>query len=87
MPLVVPGINSKDTSALNANTVNPVIPSEETIKTGVFDKEGRDKDDDDKPEAEQFQATPGPVVPEDTSALGEKVSREELHARAQELNK
>jgi len=82
MPLVVPGINSKDTSALDANTVNPVIPSEETVKAGVFDKEKKDK-----PEAEHFQATPGPVIPQDTSVLGEKAGREELHARAQELNK
>ncbi|PWW78474.1 hypothetical protein C7212DRAFT_351235 [Tuber magnatum] len=86
MPLVVPGINSKDTSALDANTVNPVIPSEETIKAGVFDQERKDKEGD-KPEAEHFQATPGPVIPQDTSALEEKASRGELHARAQELNK
>jgi len=86
MPLVVPGVNSKDTSALDANTVNPVIPSEETIKTGVFDKEKKDKEGD-KPEAEHFQSMPGPVIPQDTSVLGEKANREELHARAQELNK
>ncbi|CAZ86659.1 unnamed protein product [Tuber melanosporum] len=87
MPLVVPGINSKDTSALDANTVNPVIPSEETIKAGVFDTKRKDEEGERKPEAEHFQATPGPVIPQDTSALGEKAGREELHARAQELNK
>ncbi|RPB01757.1 hypothetical protein L873DRAFT_1803005 [Choiromyces venosus 120613-1] len=97
MPLVVPGINSKDTSALSAdadNTItNPVIPSEETIKAGVFDKkEGEYKQEGGagekrKPEAEYFTAMPGPVIPEDKAALGEKVPREELHARAEELNK
>jgi len=88
MPLVVPGVNSKDTSALDANIANPVIPSEETIKTGVFDTEKKDKDKEgDKPEAEHFQSMPGPVIPQDASVLGEKASREELHARSQELNK
>jgi len=85
MPLVVPGVNSKDTSSLDANIANPVIPSEETIKTGVFDTEK--KDEGDKPEAQHFQSMPGPVIPQDASALGEKANREELHARAQELNK
>jgi len=87
MPLVVPGVNSKDTSALDANTVNPVIPSEETIKAGVFDDKGKKGEEGDKPEAEHFQSMPGPVIPQDASVLGEKANREELHARAQELNK
>lgn len=84
MPLVVPGINSKDSSS-DKTTTNPVIPSEEQIKAGVFDKDAKGYDAKALPE--HFTAAPGPVIPEDTSVLGKKASREELHARAQELNK
>jgi hypothetical protein len=79
MPLVVPGINSKDSSSDNT-TSNVVIPTQEQVDAGVFDK---------NPKAlpEHFTAAPGPVIPDDTSVLGKKASREELLARAKELNK
>lgn len=85
MPLIVPGINSKDSSSSNKMTTSPVIPSEEQIKAGVFDK----KKDNDPSNAlpEHYTAAPGPVIPSDTSVLGEKADRQELHARAKELNK
>lgn len=81
MPLVVPGINSKDTSDKTAT--NPVIPNEEQVKSGVYDK----KDSTAKALPEHFSAQPGPVIPEDPSVLGKKENREELLARAKELNK
>ena len=40
-----------------------------------------------KAQAQDFQATPGPVIPQDTSALEQPASKEELRARAEELNK
>ena len=39
-----------------------------------------------KAQAQDFQATPGPVIPQDTSALEKPASKEELRARAEELN-
>ncbi|KAI5851331.1 hypothetical protein DFP73DRAFT_150691 [Morchella snyderi] len=84
MPLIVPGINSKDgDSASNNMSTNPVIPNEEQIKAGVFDKKGGSA----KACAEHHNATPGPVIPDDTSVFEDKPSREEQHAKAKELNK
>lgn len=85
MPLVVPGLNSKDSSSSNKMTTNPVIPSEEQIKAGVFDKQRNNDPSNALPE--HHTAAPGPVIPEDTSVLGKKADREELRARAEELNK
>lgn len=66
-------------------TTNPIIPSEEQVKTGVFDKQGGNDPSNALPE--HHTAAPGPVIPDDTSVLGEKANREVLHARAKELNK
>lgn len=85
MPLVVPGINSKEGDASSNNTTNPVIPNEEQIKAGVFDK--KPKDNSAKAMAEHHTAAPGPVIPEDKSVFENKPSREEQHIRAAELNK
>lgn len=85
MPLVVPGINSKDSSSSNKMTTNPVIPTEQQIKTGIFDRQGDNDASDALPE--HHTAAPGPVIPDDTSVFEKKASREELHARAKELNK
>lgn len=85
MPLIVPGINSKDSSSSNRMTTNPVIPSEEQIKAGVYDRERNNDPSNALPE--HHTAAPGPVIPSDTSVLGKKADREELHARAKELNK
>ncbi|KAI5817421.1 hypothetical protein BZA77DRAFT_309504 [Pyronema omphalodes] len=47
---------------------------------------------DNKPSAaaqafhEASQANPGPAMPKDVSALGEKASREEMEKRVKELN-
>lgn len=42
---------------------------------------------DAKASAEHHSANPGPVIPKDTSVLENPASREELKARAAELNK
>lgn len=81
------------------NTNFPVLPTEEQIKAGVFDKK-RDESSG-TPDAqeyrtqpittealpEHFQAAPGPVIPQDTSILENKLSREEILAKTAELNK
>ena len=81
------------------NTTFPVLPTEEQIKAGVFDKK-RDGNSG-TPDAqeykiqpittearpEHFQAAPGPVIPQDTSVFENKPSREEILARTAELNK
>ena len=40
-----------------------------------------------KAQAADFQATPGPAIPQKMSDLGEPLSKEELQAKAAELNK
>ncbi|KAF8428252.1 hypothetical protein EV426DRAFT_334662 [Tirmania nivea] len=81
------------------NTNFPVLPTEEQIKAGIFDKK-RDESSG-TPDAqgykiqpiatearlEHFQAAPGPVVPQDTSVFEDKPSREEILAKTAELNK
>lgn len=85
MPLVVPGINSKDTSSsTDHTTTNPVIPSQEQVKSGAFDK--KTKGGTAKALPEHHSANPGPVIPQDTSVFEDKPTREELHAKAKELN-
>jgi hypothetical protein len=90
MPLVVPFVSkdpsskdASDSSTSTTSTTNPVIPSEETLKSGVFDKGDKNA----QAKVEHFQAMPGPVVPSDTSVFTNKPSREEQQARANELNK
>ena len=71
-----------------SSTNFPVLPSKESIEAGVFDKKGTDSDSA-KTQArpEHFQAAPGPAIPNDTSVFTKKASKEELQARAAELNK
>ena len=77
----------------NQNTSNIVLPSKEQIDAGVMDRHEKDKTAADgskqKPQArfEHFQAAPGPVIPQDASVLGERMSKEEMKARTEELNK
>ncbi|KAL7271529.1 hypothetical protein RUND412_005699 [Rhizina undulata] len=82
MPLVVPGLMSSNKST-EANTAAPVIPSEEMIASGVFDKPGKKM----LPKPEHFEANPGPVIPEDPHSLEHPLSREEQHVKAEELNR
>ncbi|TGZ82339.1 hypothetical protein EX30DRAFT_339630 [Ascodesmis nigricans] len=49
-------------------------------------KKAEHAEDDKKPKAQHFQAHPGPAIPEDKSAFEKTPSKEEQHARAQELN-
>jgi len=80
MPLVVPGINSQDSKN---TTTAPVIPDEQTVKSGVFDKPPQEK----LAKAQDFTAMPGPVVPEDMKVFENKPSKEEMLEKAKELNK
>ena len=48
---------------------------------------GHHGDDKVKAQAKDFNATPGPVIPQSADDLGEPASKDELKARAAELNK
>ena len=69
------------------NTNFPVLPSKDTIQTGVFDKKPTSDSGNNSARAEHYQATPGPVIPQDMSVFEQKLSKEELLARTEELNK
>ncbi|KAF8449946.1 hypothetical protein BGX38DRAFT_1185527 [Terfezia claveryi] len=74
----------------------PVLPTEEQIKAGVFDRKNSCTPDAQEykiqpitteARPEHFQAAPGPVIPQDTSVFENKPSREEILAKTAELNK
>jgi hypothetical protein len=67
---------------MSSNQTNPVIPSDETVKSGVFDKPEKSAEK----KANIFNATPGPAIPKDTSVFEKPASHEELKARTAELN-
>ena len=72
------------------NTNFPVLPSKDTIQTGVFDKKPTSDSGNSScatARAEHFQAAPGPVIPEDLSVFEQKPSAEEILARTAGLNK
>lgn len=80
------------------NTNFPVLPTEEQIKAGVFDKKGDENSGTPDTQGyktqpitgarvEHFQAAPGPVIPQDTSIFENKPSKEEILAKTAELNK
>ncbi|KZF20813.1 hypothetical protein L228DRAFT_270092 [Xylona heveae TC161] len=72
----------------------PVLPSEEVAESGIFDKVAKEPSkntestasDKVKAEVKDFQANPGPVIPE-AKDLPPVASKEELKARSEELNK
>ncbi|KAI5809880.1 hypothetical protein DFH27DRAFT_165474 [Peziza echinospora] len=83
----------------NTTVSNIVLPSKEQIEAGVMhhvhhtdDKDSSKQQQQQKPQQQQarfehFQAAPGPVIPQDASVLGQRMSKEEMKARTEELNK
>lgn len=81
----------------------PVLPQEEEAQGGITemiaknpssntdstasDHPAHKEDESVKAQAKHFQATPGPAIPQNMGDVGEPASKEELRARAEELNK
>lgn len=80
------------------NTNFPSLPSKDQIKEGILGKkedEGHDSPSkeyrilptDTEARPDPFKVAPGPVIPQDMSVFENKLSKEEIKARTEELNK
>ncbi|KAI9804957.1 MAG: hypothetical protein M1833_006260 [Piccolia ochrophora] len=62
-------------------------PSSATDSTASQHPDHKDDYSAGKAQAQDFNATPGPAIPQKMSDLGEPASKEELKAKAEQLNK
>ncbi|KAI9809319.1 MAG: hypothetical protein M1825_002610 [Sarcosagium campestre] len=62
-------------------------PSSATESTASEHPSHQDDGSAGKARAQDFNATPGPAIPQNMSDVGEPKSKEELRAKAAELNK
>ncbi|KAI9887925.1 MAG: hypothetical protein M1823_000314 [Watsoniomyces obsoletus] len=71
--------------AKNPSSNTASTASDHPIHQG--DQSGGKSNPSTQAKAEHFQSQPGPVLPQDVSAFEQPASKEELRAKAEELNK